>query len=115
MKKFFLFLLLVPAMLVQAQTEITCAQARDYALSVGDDNELYNGGATYVVQGYVTSIQNVWSSQYKNVSFWMADTKDGGKVIEAFRCVAETQADAPNKGALVRVRFNAGVRERLYV
>ena len=103
MKKFFLFLLLVPAMLVQAQTQITCAQARDYALSVGDDNELYNGGATYVVQGYVTSIQNAWSSTYKNVTFWMADTQDGGKVIEAFRCVALTKADAPNLGALVRV------------
>ena len=65
MKKFFLFLLLVPAMLVQAQTEITCAQAREYALSVGAEGELYNGGATYVVQGYVTFIQNAWSSQYK--------------------------------------------------
>ena len=103
MKKFFLFLLLVPAMLVQAQTQITCAQAREYALSVGADGESYNGGATYVVQGYVTYIQNVWSSQYKNVSFWMADTQDGGKVIEAFRCVALTKADAPNLGALVRV------------
>ena len=103
MKKFFLFLLLVPAMLVQAQTQITCAQAREYALSVGADGESYNGGATYVVQGYVTSIQNPWSSQYKNVSFWMADTQDGGKVIEAFRCVALTKADAPNLGALVRV------------
>ena len=99
MKKFFLFLLLMPAMLVQAETQITCAQAREYALSVGADGESYNGGATYVVQGYVTYIQNVWSSQYKNVSFWMADTQDGGKVIEAFRCVAETQADAPNLGA----------------
>ena len=104
MKKFFLFLLLVPAMLVQAQTEITCAQAREYALSVGADGESYNGGATYVVQGYVTYIQNVWSSQYKNVSFWMADTKDGGKVIEAFRCVALTKADAPNLGALVHIQ-----------
>lgn len=103
MKKFFLFLLLVPAMLVQAQTEITCAQAREYALSVGTDNELYNGGATYVVQGYVTSIQNPWSSKYKNVTFWMADTQNGGKVIEAYKCKAETQADAPNEGALVRV------------
>ena len=103
MKKFFLFLLLVSAMLVQAQTQITCAQAREYALSVGANNELYNGGATYVVQGYVTSIQTAWSSTYKNVTFWMADTQDGGKVIEAFRCVAETKADAPNKGALVRV------------
>ena len=90
-------------MLVPAQTEITCAQAREYALSVGADGELYNGGATYVVQGYVTFIQNAWSSQYKNVSLWMADTQDGGKVIEAFRCVALTKADAPNLGALVRV------------
>ena len=90
-------------MLVQAETQITCAQAREYALSVGADGESYNGGATYVVQGYVTSIQTAWSSTYKNVTFWMADMQDGGKVIEAFRCVALTQADAPNKGALVRV------------
>ena len=103
MKKFFLFLLLVPAMLVQAEIQITCAEARDYALSVEKDNELYNGGATYVVQGYVTSIQNPWSSKYKNVTFWMADTQNGGKVIEAYKCKAETQADAPNEGALVRV------------
>ena len=103
MKKFFLFLLLVPAMLIQAQTEISCTQARSYALSVEKDNELYNGGATYVVQGYVTSIQNPWSSKYKNVTFWMADTQNGGKVIEAYKCKAETQADAPNEGALVRV------------
>lgn len=103
MKKIFLSFLLVPAMLIQAQTEISCTQARSYALSVEKDNELYNGGATYVVQGYVTSIQNPWSSKYKNVTFWMADTQNGGKVIEAYKCKAETQADAPNKGALVRV------------
>ena len=103
MKKIFLSFLLVPAMLIQAQTEISCTQARSYALSVEKDNELYNGGATYVVQGYVTSIQNPWSSKYKNVTFWMADTQNGGKVIEAYKCKAETQADAPNEGALVRV------------
>lgn len=103
MKKIFLSFLLVPAMLIQAQTEISCTQARSYALSVEKDNELYNGGATYVVQGYVTSIQNPWSSKYKNVTFWMADTQNGGKVIEAYKCKAETQADAPDEGALVRV------------
>ena len=103
MKKIFLSFLLVPAMLIQAQTEISCTQARSYALSVEKDNELYNGGATYVVQGYVSSIQNPWSSKYKNVTFWMADTQNGGKVIEAYKCKAETQADAPNEGALVRV------------
>lgn len=103
MKKFFLFLLLVPAVLVQAQTEITCAQARAYASSVSANNELYNNGATYVVQGYVTYIQYAWSAQYKNVTFWMADTENGGNIIEAYKCVANTQADAPNVGALVRV------------
>ena len=103
MKKIFLFFLLVPAMLVQAQTEITCAEARSYALSVETNNELYNGGAMYVVQGYVTSIQYAWSSTNKNITFWMADTQNGGNVIEAYKCVANTQAEAPNVGALVRV------------
>lgn len=103
MKKFFLYLLLVPAMLVQAQTEISCTQASDYALSVGADNVAYNDGEVFVVRGYVTSIQIEWNSQYKNVSFWMADTQDGGKVIEAFRCVAKTEADVPSVGDLVDV------------
>ena len=104
MKKFFLYLLLVPAMLVQAQTEISCTQASDYALSVGADNVAYNDGEVFVVRGYVTSIQIEWNSQYKNVSFWMADTQDGGKVIEAFRCKAETEADVPSVGDLVDVK-----------
>ena len=90
-------------MLVQAATQITCAEARSYALSVSANNELYNGGEMYMVQGYVTYIQTAWNSGYKNVSFWMADTQNGGNVIEAYKCVAETQADAPNVGALVRV------------
>ena len=103
MKKFFLFLFLVPAMLVQAQTQITCAEARTYALSVSANDELHNNGEMYVVQGYVTAIQYAWSSTYKNITFWMADTQNGGKIIEAFKCVANTQAEAPNVGALVRV------------
>jgi len=103
MKKFFLFLFLIPAMLVQAATEITCQQARTYALSVSANDELHNNGEMYVVQGYVTAIQYAWSSTYKNITFWMADTQNGGKVIEAFKCVANTQAEAPNVGALVRV------------
>lgn len=103
MKKFFLFLFLIPAMLVQAATEITCQQARTYALSVSDNYVLYNDGEIFVVQGYVTAIQYAWSSTYKNITFWMADTENGGKIIEAFKCVANTQADAPNVGALVRV------------
>lgn len=105
MKKFLLLLLFLPAMVGQlvAQISVTCAEARTYALSVSQDNELYNGGATYVARGYVTAIQTVWSSSWKNVSFWIADTQNGGNVIQAFRCVAQTQAEAPNVGALVDV------------
>ena len=39
----------------------------------------------YVVRGYVTQLVNGgYSESYKNSSFWMADTKDGGKVLEAY-------------------------------
>lgn len=106
MKKFFLFLLLVPAMLVQAQTQITCAEARVNASGVSGNNVLYNDGETFVVRGYVTNIVGTWSSQYKNISFWMADTENGGNIIQAFRCVAETEADVPSVGDLVDVTGN---------
>ncbi len=107
MKKITTFFLVLTATLmtvtVHAQTEITCAEAREYALSVSANNVLYNDGATYVMQGYVTAIQTAWSSSWKNVSFWIADTENGGKVIQAYRCVANTQDEAPNVGSLVRV------------
>ena len=89
-----------------AATEMTCADAREAALSVSENNELYNNGEEIAVQGYVTAIQTVWSSQFKNITFWMADTKDGGKVLEAYRCVAEVEADAPAVGDLVKVTGN---------
>ena len=74
---------------------ITCAKAA----------ELANGGSTdeVTVKGYVTFIQDAWNSQYKNISFWMADTKDGGKVFEAYRAKCATADAAPTVGALVKV------------
>ncbi len=80
-----------------------CAEAREAALSVSEDNEEYNGGKEYTIEGYVTSIQTAFNADYSNVSFWMADTKDGGKVLEAFRAVCATAADAPNEGDKVAV------------
>lgn len=103
MKKFILFLLVLPSVLVQAQTVLTCADARTYALSVSANNEKYNNGETFIVRGYVTSIQTAWDSQYKNASFWMSDTPTGGKTIQAYRCEANAAADVPNVGALVEV------------
>ena len=81
----------------------TCAEAAEAALSVSEDNELYNGGATYTIEGYVTSIQTAYSSQYNNITFWMADTKDGGKVLEAYRAACASADDAPAVGDKVKV------------
>ncbi len=80
-----------------------CAEAAEAALSVESNNDLYNDGKEYTIEGYVTSIQTAYNSQYNNVSFWMADTKDGGKVLEAYRAACATAADAPNEGDKVAV------------
>lgn len=80
-----------------------CAEAREAALSVSANNEEYNGGKEYTIEGYVTSIQTAFNADYSNVSFWMADTKDGGNVLQAYRAVCATAADAPNVGDKVAV------------
>lgn len=73
---------------------LTCAEAAERALA-GNTDEV-------TVKGYVTGIVEEWSG-YKNLSFWMADTQDGGQVFEAFRVVCENEADAPGVGDLVKV------------
>ena len=96
MRKFFsLFAAVLFAGGMFAATEMTCAQAAEAALN-GSTEEV-------VVIGYVTAIQEAWQEKFKNVSFWMADTKDGGKVFEAFRVVCESEADVPAIGDKVRV------------
>lgn len=80
-----------------------CAEAREAALSVSKNNEEYNGGKEYTIEGYVTSIAKPYDSQFKNVSFWIADAADGGNVIQAYRAACETEADAPNVGDKVSV------------
>ena len=80
-----------------------CAEAREAALSVSANNELYNGGKEYTIEGYVTAIQTAFNPTYKQVSFWMADTEDGGNVLQAYRAVCESAADAPAVGDKVAV------------
>ena len=83
----------------------TCAAAAQAALSVSANNELYNNGATYTIRGYVTAIQTAYNSSYGNITFWMADTQNGGKVLEAYRCSADASA-VPNVGDYVEVTGN---------
>ncbi len=85
-----------------------CATGREAALSVSANNEIYAEGekTEFTIRGYVTKIQEAWSDQHKNLSFWMADTKDGGEVLEAFRAVCETEDAAPKVGDVVEVTGN---------
>ena len=95
------------------QDELTWATTGDYqvpALSTEAqkrllkwNNELYNDSAVYTIEGYVTSIATAFNPQYNNVSFWMADTQDGGNVIQAFRAVCTSAEAAPGVGDKVAV------------
>ncbi len=59
--------------------EVTCAQAAELANALADNG---TSAETYTVTGYITEvIGNVSRDQQ---TFWMADTKDGGKVFEAY-------------------------------
>ena len=80
-----------------------CAEAAEAALSVSGNNELYNDSAVYTIEGYVTSIATAFNPQYNNVSFWMADTLNGGNVIQAYRAVCTSAEAAPGVGDKVAV------------
>ena len=82
-----------------AEEFLTCAEAKEKALA-GDTQE-------YEIRGYVTAIQEAWKNG--NVSFWMADTEDGGKVFEAYRVNCESAADVPTIGSFVWVKGNLAI------
>lgn len=60
-------------------TEVTCAKAAELcnALADGATSE-----ETYTISGFITDVFATVSRNQQ--SFWMADTKDGGKVIQAY-------------------------------
>ena len=79
-------------------TEVSCAEA------VTLTNALADGGTstdTYSVTGYITEvIGNVSRNQQ---SFWMADTKDGGKVFEAYWANLPSGVSAFTVGMKVKI------------
>ena len=62
---------------------ITCAEAVEVCQATGTTPTT----DTYTIHGYVTSIKTAYSSTHGNISFWMADTKDGGEVLQCYRVV----------------------------
>jgi hypothetical protein len=93
----------VPEQAVEPEGPKTCAEAAEAALSVSADNELYNDGAEYTIEGYVTSIATAFNAQYGNISFWMADEANGGNVLQAYRAVCASEEEAPAVGDKVAV------------
>lgn len=68
---------------------LTCAEAVVICQETGETATT----ETYTIRGYVTNIASAYNAGYNNTSFWMADTKDGGKVFEAFRSTPLAEAD----------------------
>ena len=89
-----------------AATTMTCAEAATAALSVENNNDLYNNGEEILVEGYVTAIQTAFNAQYSNVSFWLADEKGGTNTIQAYRAACGAAEDAPAVGDRVSVTGN---------
>ena len=80
-----------------------CDEAREAALSVLSNNELYNDSAVYTIEGFVTEIAYAYDSTKHNMSFWIADADNGGKVLEAYKCAIENEENIPVVGDHVKV------------
>ena len=64
---------------VVTEKKITCAEAAELCGKLTDGSQ---SAETYVITGYITDVfANINNNQQ---SFWLADTKDGGKVVQAF-------------------------------
>ena len=78
---------------------VTCEEAVEACADAGDEK--------YIVYGYVTGIKSEYSTTYKNIDFWIADSINGGEVLLAFRAKPTTDADINVKvGDYVKVFGN---------
>ncbi len=68
---------------------LSCAEAVTVCLETGATATTEE----YTIHGYVTEITTEYSEQYKNISFYMADTKDGGQVLFTYRIKPMYEAD----------------------
>ncbi|MCQ2164531.1 MAG: BACON domain-containing protein [Bacteroidales bacterium] len=78
--------------------DVTCAKAAELCNALADGAE---SGQTYSVTGYITDVfANVSRGQQ---SFWMADTPDGGKIIQAYWANLPEGVASFTKGAKVKI------------
>ena len=65
---------------------LTCAEAAELCTSTESADK-------YVIRGYVTSIPYPYSASNTTPTFWMADTKDGGNVMQAYKVTPVEETD----------------------
>ena len=65
---------------------LTCAEAAELCTSS-------ESADIYVIRGYVTSIPYPYSASNTTPTFWMADTKNGGEVMYAYKVTPIEEAD----------------------
>ena len=56
---------------------LTCEEAADACTSTESADK-------YVIRGYVTNVKYAYNDEYKTATFWIADSKDGGQVLQAY-------------------------------
>ena len=92
MKKFFFFLLLVPALLVQADSFYTVSQIMDIYNELGLSDGATSSSA-YTVRGYVTRWKSGYPT-YQNADFFIDDAETGStSKLECFRLTAQNAED----------------------
>ena len=62
---------------------LTCAEA----VAICQETGTTITTEQYTIRGYVTEIKTAYSEQYNNITFWMADTPHGGRVLQAYRVI----------------------------
>ena len=85
-------------------TDVTCAQAVELTNALADGA---TSTETYTVTGYITEVVGNPSASPQTgemqQTFWMADTKDGGKVFEAYWANLPEGVSAFAKGMKVKI------------
>ena len=81
--------------------EVTCAQAIELTNALADGA---TSTETYTITGYITEI--VGDVSRNQQTFWMADTKDGGRMFEAYWANLPEGVSAFKVGSKVKITGN---------
>ena len=79
-------------------TPVTCAQAVELTNALADGA---TSPETYTITGYITEV--VGDVSHNQQTFWMADTKDGGRIFEAYWANLPEGVSAFTKGMKVKI------------